>query len=212
MNKVLIAKTLLLIIFSSSIYAQSSKFNLGIEGGAGISKVGALYDSGLGYTGQIFGQYNITKIFSAQLGFGYEQKNGNDQITVTDNFGNPLYNMKISQNFDFLTLPVLVRAKFGSKINYFVNAGPYFGYLLKQYSQTNDSNNNSSNEIDNASNFKRFETGLSLGIGISLPLKEKLALSFEVRDNLGLTNLSKTEGATLKTNSTHLLLGLSYSL
>lgn len=212
MKKEFIAITVLLVMFSSSIFAQSGKFSLGVEGGAGISNTRGLFEPGLGYTGQIFCDYHLSKIFSTHIGFGYEQKGAYDEIIVTDNNGASLYNSEIKQGFDFLTLPVLVRANFGSRINYFVNAGPFFNYLLKQSSQVDDSNSDLTSEINNTSSYERFEVGFSLGAGLAISLIEKINLSFEIRNNLGLTNLSKIEGATAKTNSAQLLVGLAYSL
>ena len=208
----LTATTLFLTIISTSICAQSNKFNVGIEGGTGISNTRGFWDSGIGYAGGLFCQYDLSKIFSAHVGFGYEQKGSKYDINAADSTGEVQYYASIKQNYEFLTMPVLIRANFGSKINYFVNAGPYFSYLLKQSSKVDDSNNNSTYETDNTSDFKRFETGFSFGVGLSFSIIERLSLSFEIRNNLGLTNLSKTEGATAKTNSAHLLAGLSYRL
>lgn len=212
MKEIILTALTLFLTIISTIYAQSSKFNVGIEGGMGISNTRGILESGIGYTGGLFCQYDLSKIFSAHVGFGYEQKGANDDIKVTDSTGNPLYQVSIKQNYDFLTMPVLVHADFGSKLNYFVNAGPYFSFLLKQSLQVDDPNNNSTSETDNTSNYNRFETGFSLGVGLSFSIIEKLSLSFEMRNNLGLTNLSKIEGATAKTNSAHFLVGLSYRL
>jgi hypothetical protein len=131
MKKVFLATYVFLsIIISSSVFAQSSKLSLGIVGGAGISNAIHL-EPGFGYTSMIDLQYNLSKIFSVNVGFGYEKKSANDDILVADTSGQPLYDLTISQDFEFLTMPVLVRANFGSKINYFVNVGPSFNYLLK---------------------------------------------------------------------------------
>ncbi|OFY87282.1 MAG: hypothetical protein A3F72_17445 [Bacteroidetes bacterium RIFCSPLOWO2_12_FULL_35_15] len=35
-------------------------------------------------------------------------------------------------HFDYLTVPILLRATFGKRIKYFANAGMFFGYLIKQ--------------------------------------------------------------------------------
>jgi hypothetical protein len=46
-------------------------------------------------------------------------------------------------------------------------------------------------------------------------MKEKIALSFEVRNNLGMNDISTlpiSNNGTIKTNSTQLLLGIVYKL
>ena len=116
--------------------------------------------------------------------------------------------------FDYLTFPILVRATFGKKVQYFVNAGPYFGYLIKQTFVTKG-DNFPTTTTDNTSFDKRFDTGISTGLGLSIPIKSKFAFSLELRNNLGLynvTDLPVTNSVIVKTNSTNILLGFTYKL
>lgn len=135
---------------------------------------------------------------------------------TTDISGNPLgkITITINTNFDYLTLPILVRATFGKKVQFFLNAGPYFGYLIKQ-TFVSKGTNFPTTTSDNTSLDKRFDTGISTGLGISVPIKTKFAFSFEIRNNLGLFNVSAVPVAnngTIKTNSTNFLLGFTYKL
>ncbi len=182
-----------------------------MNGGAGISNT-VLFEPGLGYTGLLNLQYDFTKVLSANVGLGYEKKGAKDDILMTDEEGNSIYNMNISQDFEYLTVPILIRANIGSGVKYYCNIGPSFNYLIKQSSKVDSNNDAVVGNSDNTSSYKRFELDLSIGAGVSFPLTESIALTTEIRDNIGLTNLSKIDGATAKTNSLSLIFGLTYKL
>ncbi|MBC6995200.1 PorT family protein [Lewinella lacunae] len=144
----------------------------------------------------------------------FERKGSVLTSQTTDINGNPLGEITVNTNFNYLTLPILLRATFGKKFHYFINAGPYFGYLIKQ-NFVSQGDNFPVTTSDNTSLIKRFDTGISTGLGLSVPIKTAFAFSFEVRNNLGLYNVSAVPVAnmgTIKTNSTNLLLGFTYKL
>lgn len=201
-------------------YGQTNKFDMGVEGGPsliflrGNEIIKQFHDPTIGFSGGLFFQYNIKKIISLRTNIAYERKGSALTSQATDINGNPLGEFTANTNFDYLTFPILVRATFGRKIQYFVNAGPYFGYLLKQ-SIVREGDNNPSTSSDNTSLNKRFDTGISMGLGLSVPINSNFALSFEMRNNLGLYNVSAVQVAnngTIKTNSTNFLFGLTYKL
>ena len=73
-----------------------------------------------------------------------------------------------------------------------------------------DKVNEDSNEI-----FKKVDFGWSLGIGKKFKINEKNKLSVELRDNLGLQNISDVPvqgNGTVKTNSFNLILGYEFNL
>lgn len=198
---------LTIVFITSLIYAQSNKLGIGFIGGGGISNIDQIIESGVGYTGHIFGEYNVSEIFTTYVSLGFEQKNDEEFINVTET-----YQVEIKRNYSTLIMPILLRAKFGSKVKFFVNVGPSFNYLLKYISNTNNITTNTQYDTDFTNNRKRFEIGISAGAGLLIPITDKLYLPFELRSNIGLNNLSKIELATIKTNSTLLLVGLAYRL
>lgn len=161
----------------------------------------------IGLMGGFFFQVNLSELVSLRTNIAYERKGS----VVTDLSGSPL-GYSIHANFEYLTLPILVRATFDKKIQYFVNAGPYFGYLIKQ-NTVSKGGSTPTTIIDNTSLDKRFDTGISTGLGLSVPIKSKFAVSFEARNNLGLMNVSAVPVANdgaVKTNSTNFLFGFTY--
>lgn len=211
---------LILLTICGTIYGQTNKFDIGIESSPSLTFIygNDIIDNNhkptIGYSGGLFFQYNFKKVVSLRTNISYERKGSVFTSQATDMNGNPLGEITTNTNFDYLTLPILVRATFGKKVQFFVNAGPYFGYLIKQ-TFVSKGDNIQTTTSDNTSLFKRLDTGLSTGLGLSVPIKTKFALSFEVRNNLGLYNLSVfpvANNGTIKTNSTNFLLGFTYKL
>lgn len=222
--------TFLLVLFILTIgmktFGQVYKFEIGIEGCPSfISMRGFDLDDSsfrktdLGFSAGLFFQYNFNKIISLRTNISYERKG--DKIGTAKhiyylNFDpNPTeIDKTVELRYEYLTLPILVRLNFGKKIKYFVNAGPYFGYLIKD-SEIIKWDNHPSIVGDFTWLDKRYDIGISTGLGLSVPIEKKIAVSLEVRDNLGLLNISAVpvwNNGTNKTNSLNFLFGITYKL
>ena len=201
-------------------YGQTNKFDIGIEGSPsliflrGINTIDKLIKPTIGFSGGLFFQYNFKKVVSLRTNIAFERKGFTFPIQRTDSNGNLLGEFTANSNYDYMTLPILVRATFGDRVQFFVNAGPYFGYLIKQTFVSKG--DNIPTVTDNQTSLtKRFDTGISTGLGLSVPIKTKFAFSFEVRNNLGLYNVNAMpapNNSTNKTSSTSLILGFNYKL
>ena len=218
MKNTLIALALI-AIGAASIHAQTSnRYDWGIEGGPNLNTFRmsgnpffsiepAVYGSG----GFIF-QYNTKKILSFKTGFSFQRKGYQvKDLIFTDMNGNYLGNGKITVSLDYITLPLLVKASFGKKTQFFINAGPYAGFLLNAKSRTlNDG------KVIDEDNFtgdaNRFDFGVTGGIGIAVPIKESWMVHAELRNYFGLMNVDATAFSNLYTNTTDLRLGVVYRL
>ena len=209
----------LAFLTAGTAYGQASSFEIGIEGGPslislrGNETINNHHKTTIGYSAGFSLQYNFKKIISLRTNIAYEKKGSIVRAERTDIYGNSLGEIDIHTNFDYLTLPVLVRVTFGENVQYFINAGPYFGHLIKQTFVSEDYNGQQT--IDNTFNDKRFDVGISTGLGISIPIKTKFSASFEIRNNLGLYNVSEVpvlNNGRIKTNSTNFLFGFAYKL
>ena len=70
-------------------------------------------------------------------------------------------------------------------------------------------------ELDLTDESKRYDFGISAGLGARIPINDMLAFKVEVRNNLGLVNIiSPTieNERVVKTNSTNLLVGVTFGL
>jgi hypothetical protein len=211
---------LFFLTFITTTYGQTHQFELGVEGGPSLISlrgnrfIDHFHEPTIGFTGGLFFQYNLKKIVSLRTNIAFERKGSLLTSKILDNLGNPIGEMNTNMHFDYLTLPILVRATFGKKVQFFINAGPYIGYLIKQHT-VSKGDNIPSFTFDNTSQYKRFDTGISTGLGLSVPVKTKFAFTFEARNNLGLLNVSHVQvidNGTIKTNSTNFIFGFTYKL
>jgi hypothetical protein len=207
---------------SVGLFAQN-KILLGFEGGGGIRYLYGNWIADkenpiLGGSAGLTFQYNLSKIFSFKTGISYDRKGWGQLITITDNQGNNSYKTTAKFNFDYIIVPLLIKASFGNKIKYFVNTGPYFGYLINssRFISGEGFRPDKNNDIDEGELLKS-DFGLSTGLGLCYPINEKFNISLEIRNNYGLKNLNSGKYSNVNTwpfyaSSTNILLGVNYIL
>ena len=195
-------RTKILIIFlfiSIQTFSQSNKFEMGASLGVGLTEFKGITSQENNILGSSLGlmfQYNATKLFSIHSNLLYESKAL--EIPESDWQCTTCPKNSTFLGFEYLTLPVLARLNFGSKAKFFINAGPYFGYLINN------------NWIDS-----RFDFGLSTGLGGQIDLNEKLNLSLELRNSLNLMPSTTTavEYENIRSNNTiNLFFVIAYKL
>jgi opacity protein-like surface antigen len=220
----LISLVILSVFFVKPIHAQDNKLEIGIEGGPSLTTLRSnlIGTSGLeivlsSITGLTF-QNNFTETISFRSGINYENKGASIESRFTDEQGHTIGSAKFRYNYHYITLPLLIKASFGNKTKFFINGGPYVGYLLKQTFPSPAINVNGtsseSNTIDNTEYHKRIDFGLTGGLGLSFSLGVKTSLNTELRYNHGLTNTLKNPARnySTKTSSINILIGLAFKL
>jgi hypothetical protein len=192
----------MLVISPCLCKSQSTKFQVGIEGGPSLSVIrydeflnhDTYSDIGLFYTIGAAFQYNMNNKLSIKTNLSFERK-GYQNTSGSFHY-----------RFEYLVLPVLLKVNFGKKNWAFTNFGPYIGYLISQSIKFN-------NYVykGNDSPYKKIDLGLTFGIGANIPIYNQLGLTIELRDNLGLMNIEiGTEDQTY-TNSTVIQFGIVYN-
>lgn len=148
---------------------QSKGFQLGIEGGPGLTTIrsdpfispsNAIWGSFGGAVGFTL-KYNISDRLALKTSFGYET-------------GKPGPHEQVKY-LNYLTIPILFQVKFGMKPMFFINLGPYFSYLLPSRTY--------------GWHYKEFDAGVSMGVGVGIPLSSKVDMTFEIRNNVGFVNI-----------------------
>jgi len=187
---------LILLVISTQAFSQSNKFEIGLNLGAGLSELRGANSQENSIQGASMGllfQYNVTDLFSIHSNILYETK-GTELPNSEWQCPNCPKNADLI--LEYITVPVLARLNFGSKTKFFINAGPYFGYLMNY------------EWVDN-----RFDYGLATGLGGQIDLSENLILSLELRNSFGLTPFTEnTLGFENDryTNTLNLLVGIAY--
>lgn len=208
-----------------SWFGNTSKFDLGISGGPGMISLRGnkiiedYHQPDIGFASGITAQYNFPKIISVRAEFGFARKGSqlNEVLTFIDENGNTIGSDKavVKNRFDYLQFPLVIRASAGKKLKYFVNAGMYYGYLLKQTIITHETDFSPAVVYDNTVRMQHADYGIVSGIGIEYPIGKKLAAGCEIRNSLGLYNTSAVPvypSGTIKTNSTNMLFNFVYRI
>jgi len=93
-----------------------------------------------------------------------------------------------SRRLNYMQLPVMTHVNFGNQTKFFLNIGPYVGYLLSENESTNNFSKADSNSYYGTEVQNRFDFGLAAGLGAS---KSTLIGQFQLegRGTFGLTSL-----------------------
>ena len=203
------------ITFSFPAPGQFRKFSTGIEGGFNLSSLrGNPYyenhhDFRAGPAGGVFIQYNLNKTLAIKTGVYFETKGSKFEAIAGDH--TIIFHGK--NNLDFLVIPVIVKAGAGEKLYFSVNAGFYYGCLLRQTETISEDIILYDPLILRPDYFKKSEIGILAGFGIACPIKQKFLVSLEMRNNFGLNDISKFKdyyGGRTKTYSANFLFGFAF--
>ncbi|MBS7231439.1 PorT family protein [Flavobacterium psychroterrae] len=217
--------TIFLITFKTS--AQDSKIKFGIQGGLNYSGLRG-YESftndnpGFAYLFGFSFEHEIQENLSIKVDLNYERKTQISKSTIdywqTAESPVPIeqivYKSKTTIYLNYIVLPILIKYNLSTDKSFYINGGPYLGYLLKS-GMKSESNYPSiyNDETEDTNNRKSIDYGISAGIGKEFKLSGNHNFHIELRDNLGLANIAKGElinGGTLKTNSLNLLAGFTF--
>lgn len=108
-------------------------------------------------------------------------------------------------NLNYLTIPVMANWHFGKERNWYLNFGPYVGFLMSAKETALDE--------DIKYLFNTTDAGLALGIGVKIPLNDKLKLYFEYDGQVGLSEIFKdNDGSRITGSRDAFNIGLNFML
>ncbi len=178
MKNILYVSFLMFVISASA--QTKGDFELGANIGYNSSTVNAeplAPDTGTGLNVGFSADYYFSDRWSIKGKLIYDQK-GWDNDYYSNGF-EELYRTNI--NVNYVTVPVMANWHFGSKRNWYLNFGLYTGFFLNAEETTEKEN------LDFIFNDTDF--GLSFGIGVKIPVSDKLKISLEYDGQSGFTNI-----------------------
>jgi len=221
---------LIILLFADyTIHAQCNRFEIGIEGGPDVANSLIFsknqsshnlssweYQTAVSFSSGITALYKCSNRFSLKFGLSYQQNFSNFVYSYDANIigSNVSYTEKMPVTNDYIVLPVLARYSIGNPIRFFVNGGPYLGYLLKGTIQGNFRSANYETTEDVTNSEYRVDFGASAGFGVGMNIIDRLGLEIEARGNYGLINVNKAYTSFNETRnfSGNLLIGLRCNL
>lgn len=211
-HQIMNLKSIVLVLLFACKISFSQEHNVfGISAGTNYSSLrGDIveFESEFSFLFGVNYTFSLKENLSIKAELNYERKNTNREIPIGGVLGQGgiFSEGKYRRKYDYITLPVLLKYNFGYDDPFYVNGGPYLGYIINAEEKLDGSTRG----IDITNLYKSFELGISFGVGKVFSVSKNNNLSVEVRNNLGLTSLS--ESYSIRSNSLNLILGWSFTL
>ncbi|MES2485512.1 MAG: porin family protein [Bacteroidota bacterium] len=203
----------LLAVLSLSVAAQAQtkgNIEMGINAGVNFTSVSG---TNYGYWGSNTSESSTSFNVAASLDFyfsdrwslkvkGIYDRKGWDSAYITLDDGQD-YATNVDMNY--ITVPVMANWHFGSKRNWYLNFGPYVGFLTNAKETRFDT--------DLKDNFNTTDAGLAYGIGVKIPVSNQVKLFFEYEGQSGLSDIYKDNyDGSVTTNRGAINVGINFLL
>ncbi|HLP52982.1 MAG TPA: outer membrane beta-barrel protein [Chitinophagales bacterium] len=212
MQKLYLFLLLTLPVFAT---AQHYKFELAAEAGPGVS---CIYGSGakqlqkqnplVGYSAGLGLHFNTPKVVGIYTGVYVQRKGFEWPIPALASDGRAM-TYRYQALYHYVTIPVMLNATVGKKVQFFVNAGGYVSALFRIYLQQKELG------IDNVNpgGYQYVDAGFCGGMGLRVAVLKRLIISVEARNSTGFMKVVKNTEAkdAFYNTSTSFSVGLAYS-
>ncbi|TBX70047.1 PorT family protein [Flavobacterium silvisoli] len=195
-KKTIMKKNVLIILVALGLTTASAQKKGDVEFGinigynnSSVSDDQSNSDSGNGFNFGGSVDYYFSRAWSIKGKLIYDQKGWNNDLIYGPN-GN-LYRTNIDLNY--LTVPIMANWHFGNNRNWYLDFGPYFGFLL------NAEDSRFGTDITDSFNTNDF--GLAVGIGVKIPVSKKIKIFFEFEGQGGFNDIFKENDYSAVTNS-----------
>lgn len=189
---------------ASAVFAQGKGdvefgFNIGYNS-ASIYNSDDSSDAGSGFNVGAAADYYFSDRWSIKGKLIYDQKGWDNDFIETESG-----TYATNYNLDYLTVPVMANWHFGSKRNWYLNFGPYAGFLL--------SAKDSRFDIDVKEAFNTTDFGLALGIGVKIPVSDKLKIALEYDGQSGFSDIFKNNiGSSVRNSRGSFNVGVNFMM
>jgi hypothetical protein len=156
------------------------------------SNLSADYKSG--FNAGIALDHYFSESWSIKVKAAYDQKGWANGF-----YGNSAADYKL----DYVTIPVMANWHFGRTKNWYLNFGPYVGFLLNA-SET-------SHGTDVKPFFSTTDAGLDVGIGVKFPVSDKAKFFIELNGQGGIADINKgNSGTTIRNSVSNINIGFAF--
>ncbi len=198
--------TLLFIPFISIMSYGQAKGDLELGFGIGTNGASVNYngsfndaDSNSSLTFNASADYNFAKRWSVKAKLIYDSKGWDNGPLFFR--GGRLRNANV--DLHYITVPVMLNWHFGGQRNWYINFGPYVGFLTGAGEETFDA------DVKEA--FRGTDAGISFGIGAKIPLSKYIKLYIEYDFQGGFNSIYKDSSIPEVTNTRNALnLGVNF--
>jgi hypothetical protein len=206
-NSNLLAVTALMLLTTSTFAQTSFGFRTGVAATT-LSAKGDLFNDNnitVSYTAGVFSTISLNKSLAIQPELNYVRKGRSNETTQL--------NTTTETDFliDYLQVPVLFQYRNDQMLNksgsvFYINAGPYAGFVLSTKTKTSG---NSEGSIPPATtDEKNTDWGATMGIGFQTPIF-KQNIRFDLRYDMGLSEIAQ-QPTDYRTKALSLTVGIAF--
>lgn len=211
-------KLFLALVFSvvSMLQAQDSETRIGLISGPGLSTLRTLDPNPrrpfFGFSGGLFFQQRLKPTIALELNLSYENKNFSETISMVDALGNVIGSFTARENYESLSIPLLLSWSNTGPTRILCNTGLYANYLLGYTLHTPGLLNQPEKTKLNINSSNRFDAGLVLGLGFCKKISQRVNLQFEFRNYIGLKTMQEKNQGKYSLNHHQLLFVVNYRI
>lgn len=202
MKKIIYAALMVFCISTGAIAQDKGAVEFGVNVGynsASVSSSEERSDPGSGINVAVAADYYFSKTWSIKGKLIYDQKGWNNGFLEDLDTG-IVY--KTDYNLNYVTIPVMANWHFGNTKNWHLNFGPYMGFLMNAEETRFN--------LDVKDGFNATDFGLAFGIGVKIPVSNKLKIAFEYEGQSGMKNIFKESNEDVFNSRWSLNVGINF--
>jgi len=206
MKKLSLITALTIFGILASHAQDSGDFELGIGLGLNLANVSTIdgqnnASSRIAFNAGVSGEYYFSDRWGLKAKLTYDNKGWSDGFITDENFNTITTDFKLA----YITLPIMANWHFGSNRNWYLNFGPFVGFLVNA--------EDSELGLDVKDGFKSTDIGLALGIGHKFEIDDNFKLFIEYDGQSGLTDIfEENTGDAIRTGRSSLNIGAIFGL
>lgn len=217
---------LAIALISINAYSQESKIKYSFQGGVNYSRFRGSDFLNVGKDkfslAYLFGasfEYKIKEKLALKVDVNYERKvqKTNNTLSYIFDPNDPIItapDFVITGFSNYIAVPILIKYNFSNDKSFYLNGGPFLGFLLNSGIKTDlDIEGLDTSPANTTKSNKILDLGIAFGIGKEFKISDKNKIYIELRDNLGLVNTNKERSPyfnnEIMTNSINLIVGYS---
>jgi opacity protein-like surface antigen len=185
---------------------DSGEFELGIGLGLNLANVSTIdgqnnTSSLTSFNAGVSGEYYFSDRWGLKAKLIYDSKGWSDGFITDENFNTITTDFKLN----YVTLPVMANWHFGSNRNWYLNFGPYVGFLVNA--------EDSELGLDLKDGFKSTDFGFAFGIGYKFEIDDNIKLFIEYDGQSGFSDIfEENAGDAIRNGRSSLNIGALFSL
>jgi hypothetical protein len=164
-----------------SFAQQKGSFEMGAGiGFSGSNVYGDNFDPEVrnGFNAALSGEYYFSGTWGLKTKVTYDRK-GYDQVP----FQHGAYVYATNYSMDYITIPVMANWHFGRTKNWYLNFGPYVGFLVASKEEGFDT--------PTTGMYNKTDAGLAYGIGVKIPVGSFIKIFIEFEGQGGMSDVFK---------------------